>query len=327
MSLYAALAPTALNYGRSLLDTLHERVGEQELLWARPDLDEDRSTVDGMWGRLMYVNGDRDGSDTGILDLGPSYDYVFGAVQIGYDLYRHEEPDEHRDHAGLYGAVGYAETEVDHFDGRNAGDSRIDGYSLGGYWTRYGEKQWYVDTVLQATWYEASANPADRELSRMRTEGLGLAVSLEGGYPFRGKHDWVLEPQGQLIYQWIDLDDTSDLAADVRFDDTESLVGRLSARLSRDWVHEESELPLYTTGWGRVSVWHEFRGDPVTEFSSDAGFVPFHADLGGTWWELELGATREIDRNIFFYGNVGYAQGFDDDRHSWEGKLGLRANW
>ena len=328
VSLYAALAPTALQYGRSLLDTLHERVGEQELLWNRRDLDDDRNVHDGMWGRLMYVNGERD-SEQGVYGEGPAYDYVFAAVQLGYDLYRHEEPDEHRDHAGIYGAAGYAETEVDHWDGTRAGDTRIDGYTLGGYWTRYGQKQWYIDTVLQATWYDASANPALAQgVGRLTTDGWGMTASVEAGYPFRNERDWVLEPQAQVIYSWLDLDDSSDLAADVRFDDSDSLVGRLSARLSRDWIHQEDpDSPLYTTGWGRLGVWHEFRGEPDTVFSSEAGYLPFHADMSGTWWEAELGGTRELDRNVFLFGNVGYSQGFDDDRRAWEGKLGLRANW
>jgi outer membrane autotransporter protein len=49
--------------------------------------------------------------------------------------------------------------------------------------------------------------------------------------------------------------------------------------------------------------------------------------MGGTWWELELGMTREVARNAFIFGNVGYSEGFDDDRRSWEGKVGVRLNW
>lgn len=332
VSLYASAVPTAINYGRALLDTLHERVGEQEQLRDRSDLGE-RRRLDAMWGRLVYVDGERD-SERGVYGDGPSFDYSLGAVQIGYDLYRHEETDARRDHAGLYGAIGYAETAVDHYDGTPVGDDRIDAYTLGGYWTRYGvrgdpseRREWYLDSILQATWYEVKAYPQD-DVPRMETDGWGLAASLESGYPFRLGRGWLLEPQGQLIYQWFDFDDASDLAATIRFDDTTSLIGRLSARLSRDWIHrEDPDYPLQSTGWARASVWHEFEGEPVTLFSSDNGDVPFVADLGGSWWELEVGATREVSRNVFFYGNLGYSQGFDDDRRAWEGKLGVRANW
>ncbi len=326
VSLYASLAPTALQYGRSLIDTLHERVGEQELLRGHDDLEGTRS-IDGAWGRLMYVNGKSDDDRAGIYGAGPSYDYVFGAIQSGWDVYRREDPDETRVHAGLYGAIGYAETQVDHFDGTRAGDDRVDGYTLGGYWTRYSAREAYVDAVLQATWYEASATSA-LALGRMETEGWGFAGSVEGGYPFAAGGDWIIEPQAQLIYSWLDLDDTSDLGAVVQFDDTESLVGRLSGKFARAWAHDERlEQKLQTTAWLRLSAWYEFTGDPVTGFSSQAGIIPFHADMGGGWGEVELGATREIDKNFFFYGNVGYSRGFDDDRSAWEGKIGLRGNW
>lgn len=332
VSLYASAVPTAMHYSRSLLDTLHERVGEQEQLRARTDLGA-RGGVEAMWGRLVYVDGERD-SKRGIYGDGPSYDYMLGAVQIGYDVYRRERQDSHRDHVGLYGAIGYAQNDVDHYDGTSAGDDRIDAYTLAGYWTRYGQTggqpkpaEWYVDAVLQATWYDVQADP-DEDMPRLQTDGWGLAASLEGGYPFDLGSGWQLEPQAQIIYQWFDFDDASDLAANVRFDDTTSLVGRLSARISRDWIHHDApDYPLNSTAWARVGVWHEFEGEPVTSFSSDDGYIPFAVDLTGSWWELELGATREISRNVFFYGNVGYSQGFDDDRRAWEGKLGLRANW
>lgn len=49
--------------------------------------------------------------------------------------------------------------------------------------------------------------------------------------------------------------------------------------------------------------------------------------MGGGWSEIELGLTSEFDRNRFVYANIGYQHGFDDDRHAWEAKIGLRANW
>lgn len=326
VSLYSAIAPTALQYGKSLLDTLHERVGEQEQLRGRDELEE-TDRIDGFWGRLMYVDGEKDAKPYGIYGGdGPSYDYTFGAVQLGVDLMRKERDNGARDHAGIYGAIGYAETQVEHVFHNMAGDVRTDGYTIGGYWTRYSERDAYLDGILQATWYDVDAH--SRRDVTLSTEGVGLAASIEGGYPFRTRNDWIIEPQGQLIYQWLDLDDTSDTAADVRFTDTESLVGRLSAKLSRSWGHPGYESgPLTRTGWARIGVWYDFMGDPVTEFSSRHGFVPFHSDMGGGWWEVEVGYTGDLDRNRFLYTNIGYQQGFDDDRRSWEAKLGFRANW
>ena len=54
VSLYAAIPPAAAVYGRQLIDTLHERIGEQEQLRGRTDLQGD-TTFNGGWGRLREL--------------------------------------------------------------------------------------------------------------------------------------------------------------------------------------------------------------------------------------------------------------------------------
>lgn len=330
VSVYAALAPTVLTYGRSLLDSLHERVGEQEQLLGRADVGTGDDALEGLWSRLIYVDGERDGDPIGIYGGGPHYDYRFGVLQLGADLYQRDTHGDHADRAGLYVAVGTATVDADDPRGAAAGQERVQGYTLGGYWTRYGAgaRPWYLDAILQASAYRARSDSVDQALPSMHTDGIGLSASLEGGYPFRFDRGWTLEPQAQVDYTWLDLDDSTDLGGRVRFDDTDSLVGRLSARLSRDWQHRpDAVAPLSSSAWLRASVRHEFKGQTVTAFATEEGWVPFRADIDGTWWELELGMTREIDRNLFVYGNVGYLQGWDNDRRAWQGKLGIRANW
>jgi outer membrane autotransporter protein len=48
------------------------------------------------------------------------------------------------------------------------------------------------------------------------THGLGFGGSLEGGYPFHFGNGYFIEPQAQLVYQHIDLADSSDIGASVR---------------------------------------------------------------------------------------------------------------
>lgn len=330
VSLYAALAPTALNYGRALLDSLHERVGEQELLLGRRDLDDRRAGPQGMWSRVIHVDGERDGARSGIYGAGPSYDYELTALQIGLDLYRSDDASRYGDTAGMYAAAGGANATPSGIDGVTVGHDRIHGYTIGGYWTRYGtvSRPWYIDAIVQATWYEAQAQSAYGELPALRSDGMGYALSLEGGYPFPLSQSWTLEPQAQVDYSTLALESSSDLGARVHFHDNDSLVGRLSARLSRQWNRgDDAEQAVQSTGWARIGVLREFRGAPITSFSSATGDVPFRADMGGTWWELELGITSEFARNAFVFGNVGYAEGFDHDRRAWEGKVGIRFSW
>ena len=67
------------------------------------------------------------------------------------------------------------------------------------------------------------------------TDGFGVAASLEGGYPLALSEGWILEPQAQAIFQAIEVDSFSDGFADISFDDTNSLVGRLGLRLARNF--------------------------------------------------------------------------------------------
>src|SRR5690606_17553631 len=119
---------------------------------------------------------------------------------------------------------------------------------------------WYIDAILQGTFYDISSS-ANRGLPRFKTEALGVAASLEGGYPVPLGNGWFIEPQAQLVYQNIHIDDASDVAAQIRFTDADSLLGRIGARLGRTWALDDSSRQLITA-WIRPNLWKEFRGDP-----------------------------------------------------------------
>nr|WP_254200430.1 autotransporter outer membrane beta-barrel domain-containing protein [Lysobacter sp. MMG2] len=326
VSLYAALAPTALQYARTLLDTLHERTGELDQLRGRSDLGSG-SGLEGSWGRLIGVDGEREGRD-GIYGEGPTYDYRFFALQRGVDLLRREHDGGHSDTAGVYFALGLAKSDVKHYDGTLAGDNFIEGYSLGGYWTHYWPNAAYLDGVVQATWVDARSN-SSRPLPSLESDGWSGAVSLEGGYPFgMGGSGWIIEPQAQLVYQSIDMDDVAVINTQVRFDDVTSFAARLGARAARSWQRGDATEPLQLSGWARLSAWHDFEGEPETEFSTAIGFAAFPTDIGGSWGEFKVGLTAEISRNLFIFASAGYQQSVDgSDTHAWDGKLGIRANW
>lgn len=324
VSLYTAAAPLALLYGRALFDTLHERVGEETALRGRADLPSDDGPSAG-WGRMISFSGRRDGTSNGIYGDGPNYTYNFFGLQAGLDLLRRQRDDDHLDFAGLHLAAGSAIAKPYHYNDSSAGRDKLDGYTIGGYWTHFGPSDWYLDGVLNATYYKLKAEP-NRELSNMRTDGLGWSASLEGGYPFHFDNRWVLEPQAQIVYQTIDLDDADDEFARVRFDDVRSLATRLGARAAKTWDGDDPQaLPF--TAWARISAWHESYGEPRTEFSSARGFVPFSANLDEDWWEFKVGMSGEGVRNLFGYVNFGYERSFDGDRWAWDGRIGIRKNW
>ena len=89
------------------------------------------------------------------------------------------------------------------------------------------------------------------------------------------------------------------------------MAGRIGARVAKTWSEDEDAL----TVWGRANLWYEFLGDTRSEFSSSAGFVPIHADLGGEWIELNAGVTAEISSGVSIHASVTYETDFDNDFH------------
>lgn len=318
-STYTAIPMLAIDYGRALLDTLHERVGE-ERFFGRDPSDDDRTLL---WSRIIGQHGNHDGGKRGILgDNGPEFDYDIFALQAGVDLLRDKDDDGGINHAGIYGAYGHTKGDVEHYDGQDAGTDRIDAYTIGAYWTHFGPEGWYLDTIGQATWYDAEG---DGRFDTLSTSGWGFAGSLEGGYPLHLDDGWIVEPQAQFVFQLIDLSDGDDGAADVSFDDIQSITGRLGARVAKSWASDDEQRAK--TAWARASLWHEFEGDTRTEFSSEDGPVPFRGDLGGDTVELRAGFDIEVSKTVSLYASGGYDFSLEDDSDAYDGKGGVKFLW
>ena len=290
------------------------------------------------WGRLFGETGSVDfdatnpaGAVQNFVEHGPSYDFDMYGLQAGMDLLRRLNDDGSRDIAGFYIGVGRITADVDAVLGGPAGTSSVNGYSLGGYWTRIAEKGWYVDAVLQATWYDAEGNAEGRGRfagENFDTDGWGFAASLEGGYPFDLGNGWSVEPQAQLVYQHVSLDDGSDAFARIDYDVTDALYGRLGGRLTKDWLTESGRR---MTAWGKADVWSGFGASATTTFSGPAGGNPvsFDTDIGGTWGSVGLGLQGEVKKNVtmFASGDYNFGLGGDGDFDSWSGRIGMKVKW
>src|SRR5690606_16490645 len=112
--------------------------------------------------------------------------------------------------------------------------------SFGGYWTHIGPQGWYLDGVLMGTWYSGDATSNNNV--GIDIEGTGVTASLEGGYPFALTPNWTLEPQAQLVWNHLSLDDQHDTFSSVSFDSNDVVTGRLGLRLQGN----------FETGIGRI---------------------------------------------------------------------------
>jgi len=325
VSVFAALPALGLHYGRSLLANLHERVGEDQQLHG----DSGSSAINGAWVRVLGESGAYEGDGRGVLgEDGPSFDFEMAAVQWGADLYRQEHADGQRDHAGAYLAYGRIKGDVTHFDGERAGKDEVKATSIGAYWTHFGVTGWYVDGVLQANGYQASAISLRRLNLQLDRDVFGWGASLEAGYPLQ-HGDWLFEPQLQLIYQDIDDQRAADAAAEVRYRNVTSFAARLGARLARSWDLRPAAngSGRQLDGWVRLNAWREFKDGAVTEFSSARGPVPFQGGLSGDWGELGLGMTLQLGLSSSLYAHLGYQYGFSGGYDALDAGAGLRWNW
>ena len=95
------------------------------------------------------------------------------------------------------------------------GKVAIQGTSIGGYWTSVGPSGWYVDALVMGTRYDADPR-SDRGVNATFA-GHGVAATVEAGYPIPVAPGWALEPQGQVIWQYVSLDRFDDVFSSVNF--------------------------------------------------------------------------------------------------------------
>jgi outer membrane autotransporter protein len=131
---------------------------------------------------------------------------------------------------------------------------------------------------------------------------------------------WMSEPQAQGVYQLLGLDEGNQVAVTVKFGNIQSLAGRVGARLANTWNTDGALI----TAWLRPNLWHEFLGDPKTSFSSATGFIPFRADLGGSWAELNGGVSAQVTRNTSIFANASYQAGLDGRQDRRQDQLVIR---
>ena len=257
-----------------------------------------------------------------------------GGFQGGLDLLRGSLIAGHSERAGLYGAYGDASADVNGLVTNPAatayiltrtGSLNLNAWSAGGYWTHVGPGGWYTDAVLQGTWYGGSAST---QYARLDTRGTGFIASLESGYPYALPQlgpGFVLEPQGQILWQKVSFHHEYDGLGDVALGDTTGPSGRLGLR--GKWT--------VVTGGGQVwqpylgaNLWRDWGAEASTVYSgTDA--APLVSQV--TQLELGGGLTGRINANVSVFANVDYefAVGANrgQARNGVHGAFGARYTW
>ncbi|MEE3609063.1 autotransporter outer membrane beta-barrel domain-containing protein [Avibacterium paragallinarum] len=308
---WLALAPRVnLEQGFASVRTLHERRGEN---W------ELKETEGQPWGRVLGDYLTQKGDENASFKL---RDYGF---QLGYD--RIEKKEVGHRLTGIFAGyrVGkakfYGEDENKH--PRYQGKLRTHHFHLGAEHTRYAKDGGYVDLVGLMSYFR-NQYQARLEGEKVRYSGFGVLFSVEAGKPFavsssEEKIGWFIEPQAQLIYQFIASKNPSDK---VEVSNSNALRGRVGVRVvrNRELEDEWQARSLYAV----ANIWKDFYNRTGVRIND----VKFEQGYGNLWWEAGVGLQLPLSRKLYLYTDVRYEQQFGHraGHHGYRGVIGLKYN-
>jgi outer membrane autotransporter protein len=309
---YAVAPAAAAMLAQSVLGTFHQRDTEQ------PQADRNGPIPSG-WART-FGNRTRQAWSGA---AAPSFDGSVGGYQVGHDLYASETADGYRQRSGLFASHARLSGDVKGFalglQNNDSGDIRLDGDSLGAYWTLFTPGAAYLDAVAMVTRFDGRSR-SERGW-QVDLDGHGTTLSLETGYPIAVSQRWVIEPQAQIVAQKIALDSDNDPVSHVSFDSDTWWRGRLGARLKGSYRLNGLPLEPYL----RANVWQTFGGhDTLTFDATDA----LKTDHRASTADLGAGVALQLSKDVSVYSSVDYSNNLDSrQQQALQGNLGLRVSW
>lgn len=327
LATYGVVQPLARQMGLTTLGTLHERIGNT---FASAIAGHDREGWGSrIWGRVFgqQVNNRYEAF------ADPHADGFVLGFQSGADLWRGSLLPGHRDAAGFYAAYTNGNVDVTGlvtnpaatgYEHSKTGTVKLDAWSVGAYWTHYGPTDWYVDAVLQGTYYTGGATTTYASLTAI---GTGFIASLEAGYPVPLPlfgPGFVLEPQAQIVWQHVAFDQSNDGLGVVALGSTSGASGRIGLR--GQWTIIDADKHIWQP-YVRANLWQDWGADAATAFDG----MPVQLSERATRLDLAGGLTARITPSLSLYAQAGYQFAVADTdavrRDGVKGDLGLRSTW
>ncbi|WP_080434935.1 autotransporter outer membrane beta-barrel domain-containing protein [Burkholderia ubonensis] len=312
---YALMPALNVDYGFSVLGRLHERVGDVAALEAVQG-----RHGDSVWGR---VGGN--GLDASAGRFAADSRAYF--AQLGKDWTLRSDASSGSTHVGVTATIGSMSAS---FDDRlrsmvglstQTGTAEMQAQSLGGYLTRYFAGSGYVDAVAQLTHYRNRYGDVYR--GNGAQNGYGAGLSLEAGQPFAVAGLFAIEPQMQLMYQYMHLNRFDDTVSSVSGNTTHALRGRAGIRVFKANMANASGTSA-ATPYLTADVLHDFT--PMGTTSVAGTVVP--GELGRTWYELGAGVSAQWGKSMQFTTQVKYANHLGGGaRRNVAVQAGLRYGW
>jgi outer membrane autotransporter protein len=315
---YSMTPSLNVDYGFTILGRLQDRVGDVASLDdAQPD------NKNGIWGRISGQSLDADS-----MNRFSTEERTFFA-QFGKDWTLARGESGGSTHAGV--TVNFGSSSANFDDNlrsinpqltNSTGSVETQAQSIGGYWTRYLPDGMYFDGVGQLTHYRNQYGDVVGDSTSQN--GFGVGVSGEAGKPFLlGSSRIAIEPQVQVLYQYVHLNGFDDGVSSIGGTSTNALRGRIGFRLFRANLSNDTKTST-ATPYFTADVLHDFFSPGET----NVGGTSFDNGLSKTWYELGFGVTTSMGRSSELYANVKYARNLGGEyRQDVFGQAGYRYSW
>ncbi|VVE44123.1 Adhesin BmaC autotransporter [Pandoraea soli] len=312
---YAVAPQLNTDYGFSILGRLNERVRDI----ANPDPAPEYAN--GVWGRIGGQNLDAEASDRYATN-----ERTFFA-QIGRDWTLAREDDGASTHAGATMTFGsssasFTDRARSVIGSTTTGSVQTQAQSIGGYWTRYAANGSYFDGVGQLTHYQNRY--ADIYGVGASQNGFGAGLSGEIGQRMAlGSTGVAIEPQAQLLYQYVHLNGFGDGISPVGTNTTNALRGRIGFRLLKSGMSNAMNTSTVTPYFA-ANVLHDFFSPGQTTVSG----IAFPTQLGKTWYDVGVGLTGSFGKRSQMYASVKYEHSIGGAfRRNVFGQVGYQFAW
>jgi autotransporter passenger strand-loop-strand repeat protein len=292
---YAALTTQSMDYDRALAGTADTRRQYQS------------SVNSPFWGRIGA--GELTHTGTGNLLAGevPNSTGDYGFVQLGADVWQ-QNTSAANVRAGAYVAAGGMHNTVSNNNGQQVGVNRDTIYTGGLYLTAESTQGWRVDSLIQVSHHDLSASPQDG--TSLSTKGTGWLASVEAGWTVPLRSAFTLEPQLQYTIQGINLNDSRDGVADMRWSGSQRQQVRAGVKLANQVAPATATNLAPLSWWVTPSIIQSFGGSSTMQAGVNGiqnSQVNFNTGKNGTGLSLDGGVNMHVRDNAALGVRGGYS--------------------
>ena len=300
---YINTAKVNMNLGFQSLATLNERRGENNF-----NSTDEKSEA---WARILGKHTKDEGKERFNFETN-----VYG-VQAGYD-FNIKNSENGKRYTGFYFTNTEAKTNFeDRYRAENGvvvadkytGKAKTKDFSLGLSTTKYYNNGLYLDLAGQFSFIKNKYNSRDEVVANQKGNAFGLSV--ETGKSYKLGTSWTIQPQVQLVYQYLKLKDFKDDVREVHY-------GNDSVLRARAGVKALYNDKFYTV----ANIWNDFNN----KTEANVGLDKVEEKYSSTWGEIGLGVQIPITNNAYVYTDLKYERSFKSKpkHNGYRGTVGFK---